>query len=118
MYKEIHPYKYDAYGHAHAMKRGEKRPMSEFFTETSPVLLRLDTIRYIKEETIPDGSVRLIRLCVSDDRHEDLTVKPEEAEEIKMLLLKNNLPDETAQELHALTAAVRDLWTLLKARMH
>lgn len=117
MYKEIHPYKYDAYGHAHAMKRGEKRPMSEFFTETSPELLRLDTIRRIKEETIPDGSIRLIRLCVSDDWHEDLIVKPEEAEEIKKLLPKGASQDEIAQELHALTMAIRDLWTLLRARM-
>ena len=118
MYKQIQPYLYDGTGHSQAIRAGNDRPMSEYYKPTPPVLLRLDTIRYIKEETIPDGSVRLIRLCVSDDRHEDLTVKPEEAEEIKMLLLKNNLPDETAQELHALTAAVRDLWTLLKARMH
>ena len=118
MYKQIQPYLYDGTEHSQAIRAGNDRPMSEYYKPTPPELLKLDTIRRIKEETIPDRSIRMMRIIVSDDRYEDLIVKPEEAEEIKMLLLKNNLPDETAQELHALTAAVRDLWTLLKARMH
>ena len=117
MYKEVHPYYVD-YGEQYkASRTGEKRPLSDFYKEGDKVTQRLDTIKRVCTEKVPDDSIKLMRLCIGEDHSEDLVVTPEEGEEINNLLLKMN-GSPLAKEIPMLTKAIRDLWELLRARLH
>lgn len=115
-YKDIHPLRYDGGEHMLDAQRGTILPESSYYKPCGTVLLRLDTIRQICEEHIQDGSISLKRIVVSDDHHEDLVVSSEEADEIAQTLRKNSA-DAFAGEIRSLTLAIRDLWTLLRARL-
>lgn len=49
---------------------------------------------------------------------EECIVSEEEANEIKKMLLSSNAAESLTKEIKTLTGAVRDLWTLLRARLH
>lgn len=117
MYKEIHPFFFDAMEQMAVLRNDTNHPVVEFYKPRPSIVLRLDTIRQIREEHVPDGSGSFARIVVSDDYHDDIIVRSEEAEQIKTALLKQESKNETAQELHALTGAVRSLWELLRARL-
>lgn len=111
MYKEITTYTvYD--GPYDNKKRVE---------ENAPMLLNLNTIELIfkKTYTIKKKKYELVHL-VTGPEHAYL-VSVEEGEAIKKMLLSQNEPtpqnDRLAEEVSHLTAAVRDLWNLLRARM-
>ena len=116
MYKEIHPWYHDTVAEAAVVMGDKSQPSSAFYKQTdSSVILRLDTIRQIRSETSYDGTVNLKRLVISDDYLQDILISNEEAEAIKKMLLSQKEP--LADEVSRLTAAVRDLWNLLRARM-
>lgn len=111
-YLEIHPYYYD-----HA-KGSTLAPLTsaELYKPALPRVIRLDMIRGICSAGT-DETLSLSRLQVSDAHEDDILVSAEEAETIKKTLLKDN-GDALATEVAHLTVAVRDLWNLLRARMH
>ena len=110
MYIEIHPYHYTP---GYSL---DTVPMKELYQPGDPVIIRLDTIRKVTS-TSPDSSCKFVRLCVSDDHLEDLLVLPEEGDLICKKLLAAGSENKLSKESEALTAAVRSLWELLRARM-
>ena len=54
---------------------------------------------------------------MTDSYQDDILVTTDEADAIKKKLLSSMGKNELAGEVRALTAAVRDLWNLLRARM-
>lgn len=116
MYKELHPFYYDPMMF-HSLGTNAELKAKDYFKPAPVILLKLDTIRRIRPNGMSDETLSLYDLVVSDDFHDNVTVNEIEAEEIKKILVKdtgNSLP----KEISFLTAAVRDLWTLLRARLH
>ena len=112
---EIHPFFYDATAEITAHLSGSKPADPEaFFKPMPPKIIRLDLIR----EMCPHGTGSVQRLSVSDNHQDDIIVSGEEAVEIKKALLSDSSSDGLQKEVRALTAAIRDLWQLLRARMH
>ncbi len=109
MYKEITTY--TVYDGPYDNKRVE---------ENEPMLLNLNTIQVILKDTytIKKKRYELMRLVTAEEGY---LVSVEEGEAIKKILLSQNEPtpknDRLAEEISHLTAAVRDLWNLLRARM-
>ena len=115
MYTEIHPLFHDTAAERTDCFSNQHKPSSEYYKSAEPQILRLDTIRRIVPEST-DGSINLRRICISEDHLEDIIVTQEEADRIQKTILKGN-PDSLSNNIQALTAAVRDLWQLLRARM-
>lgn len=116
MYKEIHPFYYDSSTAHVKVRTGKNRLTKDYYIPAEPRVLRLDVIRQIIPVAIPDGSVKLHSIQVSDERLEDIIVSEEEATEIKKTLLKQSR-EKLPSEVSHLTAAIRDLYTLLRARL-
>lgn len=117
MYLEIHTVWYDAAMSFASSQADRKDPISTFYHPGPERVIRLETIRMLTKEPASDGSIVVGRLKVSDDHLEDILVPEEEADRIKKKLLSGSSASLSA-EVQALTAAVRDLWQLLRARMH
>lgn len=92
MYKQIHPIDPPS---------GKNLP---------PQTLRLDTIQNVR----PVGELTMLNTDIDEYPY---YVSDEEGKEISKALLKLN-GDALAREVSDLTHAVRDLWQLLRARMH
>ena len=103
MYKKIHPYFYNQ------IKNG--------FEPCEEKIIRLDSIRIMEKQCVPDGSIDLVRLHVSDDHLEDILIPQEEADSIKQDLLSEKKENPVADELSRLTTAIRELKELLRARL-
>ena len=116
MYKEIHPYVQDTLARKNDFLAGVSKPSTEYFRQTESMVLETGTIRRMIPENPPDGSIRLTRLVISDDRTEDILIGGDEAEQIKKTLLAGKT-DNLAKEVERLASAVRSLWELLRARM-
>ena len=110
MYKEITTY--TVYDGPYDNKRVE---------ENGPVLLNLNTIQVIFKNTytIKKKKYELMHLVTGPE--DAYLVSVEEGEAIKKMLLSQNEPtpqnNRLAEEVSHLTAAIRDLWNLLRARM-
>ena len=123
MYKEIHPYYRDSATESSDVMTGTMRNPADYYKAGEPVVLRLDTIRQIRRQRDYDPATKSDRHCgfsrfvVSDDYLQDIIIKTEEADEITKALTKDS-GGNLAKEVSCLTAAVRDLWNLLRARMH
>lgn len=128
MYIEIHPFFYDTFAvrrDMHAYLEDSKGTPSNKFAETpqsayyipmDSQVIRLDAIRRMYPEAVSDDSVKLTRLAMTENPQDDILISAEEAEEIKKKLLKGQ--DRALEnEISHLTAAIRDLWQLLRARM-
>ena len=83
----------------------------EWKPNSEPIFLRLDTISQIRSKS---SEVKRIILSTG----QEVNISSEEAEEIKKALLSGQKKDTLSEEVSHLTAAVRDLWNLLRARMH
>lgn len=118
MYVEIHPYFHDAIKERQHLFDENKLPRSEFYAPGKPQTIRLDIIRRIIEEHVEDGSIALSRLQITDSYQDDILVTTSEAETINKKLLSSWGKNELTDEVRALTAAIRDLWNLLRARLH
>lgn len=116
MYIEIHPFFHNSLAESNAQLQNQKKPSSEFYEQTDPIVIRLDTIKQIRQEIPFDRSCVFTRLVVSDDYHNDIIISTQEGETIKKKLLQHG--NELAKEVNMLTTAVRDLWTLLRNRLH
>lgn len=105
MYKEIHPL-------TPKLKSNTEGAIEEIEWEQgqNPILLRLNTIREIRND-----DSNLERLVI--DNRQDVFVTTDEAEQIKKALLSDK-KDSLSTEVSHLTTAIRDLWNLLRARMH
>ena len=116
MFKKVTPFSYDPAAHREA---GLDKPAADFYKPVDKVTLRLDTIREVRTDGATDagGGKPFSRLVVSNDHHEDIIVTKAEADAIDKLLL-NDGGSQLAKEVEHLTAAVRDLWQLLRARLH
>ncbi len=111
MYRKIQPYYYDSMLAHDDIVRGISRPSAEYYKKADhKMTIRLDTIRMVIE--LPDH----FKLRMTDTYEDDITVSKEEGEAINKELLKMG-GSALASEVSALTAAVRDLWNLLRARM-
>lgn len=123
MYKEIHPYYRDSMSESADIMTGAKRNPADYYKPGDPVVLRLDTIRQIRRQrdydpaTESDRHCGFSRLVVSDDYLQDIIVQTEEADEITKALVKDS-SGNLAKDVSSLTMAIRDLWNLLRARMH
>ena len=123
MYKEIHPYYRDSAMESSDVMTGAVRNPTDYYKPGDPVVLRLDTIRQIRRQRDYDPAIKndrhcgFSRLVVSDDYLQDIIVRTEEADEITKALVKDS-SGNLAKEVSSLTTAVRDLWNLLRARMH
>lgn len=115
MYKEITPYYRLFFG---LYDKCQGKSDKELYQACPPRLLRLDTIlRAMPEQT--DGTIELMRLVVSDDHTDDILIAGREYEAIRKTLLAQSAPERksTDLELSHLTAAIRDLTLLLRARL-
>lgn len=116
MYKEITPYYRLFFGFFDECKGKSDK---ELYQACPPMLLRLDTIL----SAMPwqtDGTIELVRLVVSDNHTDDILIAAREYEAIRKTLLAQSAPEgkSTDSELSHLTAAIRDLTLLLRARLH
>lgn len=104
MYKEIHPYYNDT-----------REPDLEkcYKPCKQPVLIKLENIDEIIP-TVNDG----LKCLVIDKSVDNYIVNDAEAAEIREILLKKSPESQLAREVSSLTSAVRDLWSLLRTRMH
>ena len=122
MYIEINPIWYDSAEEFNAsiLSGEEKTPSANFYKKASKTLLRIDTIRQIREQETYDKSLKYCRVVVSDDHTEDILLTMEEGTFIKEKLkeLTKNGTDKLSQEIYALTTAIRNLHELLRARLH
>lgn len=116
MYKEITPYCLTFFTfQSEAQGKNDK----ELYQAYPPRLLRLDTILRAKPVQT-DGTIELVCLIVSDDHADDILITKEEYKEIRKTLLAASAPEGKSNdsELSRLTAAIRDLTLLLRARLH
>ena len=111
MYKEIHPLFYDT------MSERSGELSVNFIHPMKPTVIRLDTIRQVRQRTLFDGTEGYADLIVSDDYHDNILVTKAEADEITRDLLKSP-GDGLASAVTSLTASVNRLYELLRARMH
>lgn len=111
MYIEIHPYYYTP---SYTL---DPVPIKDLYQKGRPVIIRLDTIRKLSHNPSPDGTCEFTRLNMSEDHADDILILPEEGKRIRTRLLALNTPRGLPKEVEALTAAVRSLWELLRARM-
>ena len=118
MYVEIHPYFHDTTKEHQHLFDENKLPHAEFYAPGKPQTIRLDIIRRITEEHVEDGSIALSRLQITDSYQDDILVTTSEAETINKKLLSFGGKNELTDEVKALTAAIRDLWNILRARLH
>lgn len=116
MYKEITPYYRLFFGFCDECQGKSDK---ELYQACPPRLLRLDTILRAKPVQT-DGTIELVRLVVSDDHTDDILIAGQEYEAIRKTLLAQSAPEgkSTDSELSHLTAAIRDLTLLLRARLH
>lgn len=115
MYKEITPYYRLFFGF---FDNVQGKSDKELYQACPPMLLRLDTIL----SAMPwrtDGTIELVRLVVSDNHKDDILITGQEYEAIRKTLLAQSAPERksTDSELSHLTAAIRDLTLLLRARL-
>ncbi len=120
MYKEIHPYFHDSSAAAQNVFVSEekRRPDKDFWSEAPARTIDLSIIRQLQPETTPDKSLELTRLNVSDDHCEDIFVSKQEGEAIRELLLRNSVDGGLAREVDILSKTIRNLYELLRARLH
>ena len=117
-YAEIHPVYRNQQEEMQSVHNGARKPVSEFLFEGEPIVINLNTILQIRDESLPDGSAKLNRLVISlTDHNEDIIIRKEEADNIKKQLIRDG-GDATAKELGTLNVVLRDLWSLLRARLH
>jgi len=114
MYKEIHPFWFDS----SAFATNRTQQSKEYYKPCEPRIIRLEDIRQIVKESVPDGSIELRRLCVSDDYHSDIIISEKEAAEIQANLLKPAQDNSLAAEVRILSSVIRNLYDLLRARLH
>ncbi len=78
------------------------------------VIKRLEDVREIRPARYSNYIVTF------DDPYgkEECIVSEQEANEIKKMLLSSNAVESLTKEIKTLTGTVRDLWTLLRARLH
>ena len=83
-----------------------------------PRVLNLNIIQTLSE-TSPDEKIgKMFRISISDDYLQDIIIAQDEAEMIKKKLLSNaSGTNGLESSLSALTLAIRDLWSLLRARL-
>lgn len=118
MFKEIQTIYLDSAAMMNEFNAGMSRTKkdSEYYRKGVSLTLRLDTIKQLRKETSADSSLSYYRLRVSDDYHDDILVSEEQGEKIKEALLKTKEP--IATELSVLSTAIRNLYELLRARLH
>lgn len=105
MFIEIHSY----YSNFQPPYEWKQRP---------PMILNLDIIRTLSETTPDEKIGKMFRITISDDFLQDIIIAQDEAEMIKKKLLSNaSGTNGLESSLSALTLAIRDLWTLLRARL-
>lgn len=112
MYIEVHPVIFDNISWIN--NRQDKQ--ADHYKDGEPVILRTDTIRKMNRQDSPDKSITLYRIEISEDYHEDLLVTIEEGEKIKKTLLKNDA--SLSKEISTLSTVIRNLYELLRARLH
>ena len=118
MHKTIHPFYYDSSAVSESVRAGEKRAESDFYLPGESELISLDIIRRIRPMQMTSNDVPFKRLVISEDHHDDIIVSLTEANEIEKELLKCSSLNSLAKEVNTLTIAIRDLWNLLRARLH
>lgn len=122
MYIEINPIWYDSAEEFNTsiLSGEEKTPSANFYKKAPKMLLRIDTIRQIREQETYDKSLKYYRVVVSDDHTEDILLTMEEGTLIKekLIELTKNGTDKLSQEIYALTISIRNLHELLRARLH
>ena len=107
MYKELHPYYRDF------------NPPYQILPATE-ITLNLSTIKSIRKDTIapdPEGGFYHF-ITWTDDYHDNLMISQKEADEVKKTIMRNSPEENLSESVRQLTTAVRDLWNLLRARMH
>lgn len=112
MYKEIHPYFYDTFSAMNDVHGNVRKSETDYYKPAKPIVLKIEEIKQI----ISNEEESFVRLKVNDDYQNDIIIPKEEGEEIKKLLLRNS-SDELAKEVERLTASIRDMYTLLRARL-
>ena len=94
-----------------------KKPEKDYYHAGKPELIRVDTVRRIKNENVADNSIELKRLEISDDSGNDIIVSVEEAESIKEKLLSLSRQHNLPKQIEGLTIAIRELRDILQARL-
>lgn len=126
MYKEIQPYcpKQDPYTteeFIESLEDSSKLHPAYYAKKGSPIVIRLEDIKRMESAPLLHDGLRMTKICISnvhDEYVEDIIVSAEEGDAIKKMLLEPAQKDALSQEVHYLTTAVRDLWQLLRARLH
>lgn len=119
MYIEIHPLFYDtAAAFNTSFNESQKTPDSAFYKQMPPCVIQLDAIRKLSEEKTFDKSLTYFRISISDDHHEDILVPADEGEKLKKKLTAPGGQDELTQAIGALNTTLRNLYDLLRARLH
>ena len=119
MYIEIHPIFYDRTAAFNSgLIENQKTPDSAFNKQMPPCIIRLDTIRKIREEKTYDASLTYFRISISDDHLEDILVPAEEGEKLKKKLTAPGSQDGLTEAIGALNTTLRSLYDLLRARLH
>lgn len=116
MFKQIQPFYIENFLMDNDCMSGRVLAEKEYYRKAEPFFLDLGTIKQVRPVKLSDGSGEFTRLVVSNNHTNDIIVSKEEGDEIVRVLLKKDT--SLADEIHSLMTAVRDLWNLLRARMH
>lgn len=119
MYIEIHPLFYDSAAAFNTnFNESQKTPDSAYYKQMPPCIIRLDTIRKLSEENTYDKSLKYFRIKISDDCHEDILVPADEGEKLKKRLTATGGQDSLTEAIGVLNTTLRNLYDLLRARLH
>ena len=111
MFTEVHTFYYDS-----SKSLAGTQDKDLYVPHKDTTVINTECIRQvIKMKT--DGTVQLSRIKMSDDYHDDIIIPQNEADQITKKLLAGN-DNDLAKEVHTLSVAVRELWNLLRARLH
>lgn len=117
MHMVIHPYERNRKKEMESTARGENRAIADFYEPRGQIIFNINHVLYLKPEPVADKSIGLSRIVVDLPNLSDIIITNDEANQMAKLLLKGE-NGEVAENCSYLVAAIRDLWNLLRARMH
>jgi len=117
MHIEITPYWFDAVTCLNDVPSGNTKVNNDYYKKGEPIVIKLEDIKRLSPSPAGDSTNSLTRLKFSDDYHDDILVSAEEGQKIKKMLL--NMPEnDLTKEIRTLNMTLRNLYDLLRARLH
>ena len=117
MYIEIHPFFYDSFSVANDVHSGIKKQECEYYRQTKPRVIRLESIQQVIPQPCFDNSATFALLKFNDVPEDNLFVSEFEGEKIKRELLKLGQEQNVSKKLDTIITMFENLHELLCQRL-